>query len=209
MPSWIGLWLITAQVLSFLTAPGNITVSIGGVEQTYTAAAGVFAQLFPLLVGNISASLYRQGAWVTAVASPWTVTVTPYVQDLGYYAVSSGRTPSPLPPTPPPPPSVTLASTTDTSTSGGSTGSTQTMTGATTLTASVPSDVSATSMSSSMSSGSSSSTSKSNRPLSVPAIVGIAIGGAIVLAVIIGALMYLLWWRPNHASLPNDYTLEM
>lgn len=49
----------TVEVLSFLTNPSVITVTIGGVKQTYTAPAGMFAKLFALAPGTVTVSTDR------------------------------------------------------------------------------------------------------------------------------------------------------
>jgi hypothetical protein len=49
----------TVEVLSFLTAPSQITVTIGGVAQTYMAPAGMSAKLFPLAPGSITVTTDR------------------------------------------------------------------------------------------------------------------------------------------------------
>ncbi|MFJ2033314.1 endo-1,3-alpha-glucanase family glycosylhydrolase [Streptosporangium sp. NPDC087985] len=81
----------TVEVLSMLTAAGKVSVTIGGTTQTYDAPAGVSAKTLPLKVGSVSATVTRNSATVAKVASPYTVTATPYVQDLHYRAVSSAR----------------------------------------------------------------------------------------------------------------------
>jgi hypothetical protein len=81
----------TVEVLSVLTAPATVTVKVGSATYSYTAPAGMSAKLFPLGLGQISASAARSGAVTTAVTSPFQVTNTPYVQDLQYVAVSSRR----------------------------------------------------------------------------------------------------------------------
>ncbi|GAA3428342.1 hypothetical protein GCM10018953_55250 [Streptosporangium nondiastaticum] len=81
----------TVEVLTMLTAAGKVSVTVGGTTQTYDAPAGVSARTFALKAGTVSASVARNGAAVTEVTSPYKVTATPYVQDLHYRAVSSGR----------------------------------------------------------------------------------------------------------------------
>lgn len=56
-----------------------------------TAPAGVHAELFPLKTGTNSVSVARAGTVTAHVASPFTVTSTPTVQDEQYYAADSGR----------------------------------------------------------------------------------------------------------------------
>ncbi|MDN3357478.1 glycoside hydrolase family 71 protein [Actinomadura sp. DC4] len=79
------------EVLTMLTASATVTATIGGVAHTYTAPAGVHAELFPLKAGVNTVSVSRAGAVTPQVTSPFTVTSTPTVQDEQYYAVDSGR----------------------------------------------------------------------------------------------------------------------
>ncbi|QKG22662.1 glycoside hydrolase family 71 protein [Actinomadura verrucosospora] len=81
----------TVEILSFLTAAGQITSSIGGTTTTYNAPAGVQAHLFPLANGTNSATAIRSGKTTASVTSPFTVTANPPVQDLQYNATTSGR----------------------------------------------------------------------------------------------------------------------
>lgn len=81
----------TVEVLSFLTAPGDVTVKVGTNTYTYAAPAGEFAKTFPLAVGQVSASMSRAGQLVTDVTSPNLVEANPAVQDLQYKFVSSLR----------------------------------------------------------------------------------------------------------------------
>jgi hypothetical protein len=100
----------TVEVLSFLTAPAVIEVVIGGTPRTYTAPAGISAHLFPLAVGEVSATITASDASVTTVTSPYRVEARLPSQDLSYHFVSSARsgvtTPPPgvvEPPVDPPP----------------------------------------------------------------------------------------------------------
>ncbi|MFU8946817.1 endo-1,3-alpha-glucanase family glycosylhydrolase [Mycetocola zhadangensis] len=81
----------TVEVLTMLTAPANVTVTVGGASTTYSAPAGVYAKTVPLAVGKVSASANRNGSAIATVSSPYTVTSNPKVQDLQYYGVSSKR----------------------------------------------------------------------------------------------------------------------
>ncbi|QFY11104.1 DNRLRE domain-containing protein [Nonomuraea phyllanthi] len=81
----------TVEVLTMLTGSATVSVTIGGSVQTYTAPAGVSARTLPLRPGSVSASVSRGGGAVAEVSSPYAVSATPYVQDLHYRAVSSGR----------------------------------------------------------------------------------------------------------------------
>jgi hypothetical protein len=81
----------TVEALTFLTAPATVTITVGGHTQSCQVAAGVDTCTVPLAPGQVSVSVQRAGQVVAAVRSPWTVTTTPYVQDLQYVAVSSRR----------------------------------------------------------------------------------------------------------------------
>ena len=77
----------TVEVLTFLTKPTTVTVTIGGAVQSYQAPAGMFAKTFPLGVGSVSASTARG----LAVTSPVTVTRAPLQQDMSYYWAVASR----------------------------------------------------------------------------------------------------------------------
>lgn len=79
----------TVGVLTFLTAPATVTVSIGGIKTSFEAPAGESSRTFPLALGTVGASADRNGAQIAAVTSPYTVVARPVVQDLQYYAASS------------------------------------------------------------------------------------------------------------------------
>lgn len=81
----------TAEVQTFLVAPGTVTVTDGSKVSTFSAPAGVSSFRVPLGVGTVSATLTRGGVVAATVTSPVTVTARPAVQDLQYYAVSSRR----------------------------------------------------------------------------------------------------------------------
>ncbi|MCU1398795.1 MAG: hypothetical protein JWN62_1904 [Acidimicrobiales bacterium] len=81
----------TVEVLTFLTQPQTIEVTIGGSKRTYQAAAGESATTFPLATGTVSATVrYSNGATLT-IASVDRVVDRPAVQDLQYHFASSGR----------------------------------------------------------------------------------------------------------------------
>ncbi len=80
------------EVLSFLTAPATIDVTIGTTKYTYDAPAGVNAQDYPLASGTVSAVATRNAATVASITSPYVVTTgSVAIQDEGYRFVSSGR----------------------------------------------------------------------------------------------------------------------
>ena len=79
----------TVEVLSFLKAPGNITVKIGSATYAYAAPAGEFTQIYPLQVGIVTANLSRSGTAVVSVDSPFNVLDLFTAQDEQYHFVSS------------------------------------------------------------------------------------------------------------------------
>lgn len=79
------------EVMSFLTAAGQVTAKVGGTTQTWSAPAGASSQVLPLAAGEISAVVTRGGVQTASVLSPFAVTSSPTVQDLQYVAVSSLR----------------------------------------------------------------------------------------------------------------------
>ncbi len=111
----------TVEALTFLTAPGTVTVTVGSKVTSCSVPAGVSSCIAPLGSGSVSAKVVRAGAAVSSVTSPVKVTTTPYVQDLQYVFSSSGRqsgqqpppaatptpTPKPTTTTPAPKPSTT------------------------------------------------------------------------------------------------------
>jgi len=82
------------EVLTFLTAPATVDTVTGSVRGGYHADAGVQARLLPLQYGYNTAAVVRGGRTTAKVSSAYPVVADPQVQDLQYYAVSSGRTPA-------------------------------------------------------------------------------------------------------------------
>lgn len=79
------------EALTMLTEARTVTVRVGSSSQTYTAPAGVFTRTFPLQTGNVSATIdYANGDHIDVV-SPFPIVSAPYVQDMSYHFVSSGR----------------------------------------------------------------------------------------------------------------------
>lgn len=94
----------TVEALTFLTQPGEVTITVGDTTHVCAVAAGPDTCTVPLTTGKVKAVVRRDGTPVAAVASPHTVTSTPRVQDLQYVGASSGRTPDstvPVADTPP------------------------------------------------------------------------------------------------------------
>ena len=79
------------EVLSFLTAPAEVSITAGGHVTTFSAPSGVSEQTAALFVGAVSASASRGGVGFSAVTSPFQVVSQPFVQDLGYRGRSSLR----------------------------------------------------------------------------------------------------------------------
>ncbi|MEU8774507.1 glycoside hydrolase family 71 protein [Streptomyces sp. NPDC048606] len=83
----------TVEVLSFLTASGTVRTTVGAAKAAHETPAGVHARLLPLAPGTSSARLAREGSEEVRVELPYPVERTPDVQDLQYYAATSGRKP--------------------------------------------------------------------------------------------------------------------
>jgi hypothetical protein len=72
------------EVVVFATAPATVNVTVGGVTTSCNVGGGRSVCSFPLREGTVSVSMVRSGTTVTTVQSPYTVTNTPYIQDLEY-----------------------------------------------------------------------------------------------------------------------------
>ncbi|MCX4544841.1 glycoside hydrolase family 71 protein [Streptomyces sp. NBC_01565] len=81
----------TVEVLSFLTEPGTVRTAVGPARGSHRAPAGIHSELLPLRAGAGSAEVVRGGRAVTEVKLPYPVDHTVAVQDLQYYAATSGR----------------------------------------------------------------------------------------------------------------------
>ncbi|WP_328764371.1 MULTISPECIES: endo-1,3-alpha-glucanase family glycosylhydrolase [unclassified Streptomyces] len=81
----------TVEVLSFLTAPATLRTSVGTDRDAHEAPAGVHSELLPLRPGTSSAVVVRDGEPGAEVELPYAADRTVQVQDLQYYAVTSGR----------------------------------------------------------------------------------------------------------------------
>ncbi|GHH86127.1 hypothetical protein GCM10018793_56860 [Streptomyces sulfonofaciens] len=81
----------TVEVLTFLTAPATVDTAVGPVHRRGRAPAGVRSALLPLGPGHSSATVSRGGRVTAEVATRYPVRTATEVQDLQYYAVSSGR----------------------------------------------------------------------------------------------------------------------
>ncbi len=81
----------TVEVLSFLAGPAAVRTAVGSAQDTHEAPAGVHSELLPLKPGAASAAVVRGGKAGTEVRLPYAVDRTVEVQDLQYYAATSGR----------------------------------------------------------------------------------------------------------------------
>ncbi|MFD3694833.1 glycoside hydrolase family 71 protein [Streptomyces sp. NPDC058646] len=81
----------TVEVLSFLAAPGVVRTTVGSVKASHDAPAGLHAELLPLKAGTSSAQVVRDGRTKAQVELPYPVDHKVEVQDLQYYAATSGR----------------------------------------------------------------------------------------------------------------------
>lgn len=81
----------TVEVLSFLTAPAIVKVTVGATTTTCNAPAGMSSCFAPLKVGSITVTAVRGTTEVSRVVSHTAVTATPYNQNLEYLVDSSRR----------------------------------------------------------------------------------------------------------------------
>ncbi|MFJ3926010.1 glycoside hydrolase family 71 protein [Streptomyces sp. NPDC090022] len=81
----------TVEVLSLLTAPATVRTTVGTARSSYEAPAGLHSALLPLRTGTGSARVVRGGTGTAAAELPYPVRRQAPVQDLQYYAVTSGR----------------------------------------------------------------------------------------------------------------------
>ncbi|WP_053706331.1 glycoside hydrolase family 71 protein [Streptomyces sp. WM6373] len=83
----------TVEVLSFLTGPAVVRTTVGTARGSHDAPAGVHSKLLPLKAGTSSAHVARDGETAAEVDLPYRVDPKVEVQDLQYYAATSGREP--------------------------------------------------------------------------------------------------------------------
>ncbi|MFF3648529.1 endo-1,3-alpha-glucanase family glycosylhydrolase [Streptomyces sp. NPDC002181] len=81
----------TVEVLSFLRAPATVRTVVGAARDAHEAPAGIHSALLPLRPGTSSAAVVRDGKAGAEVELPYAADRTVQVQDLQYYAVTSGR----------------------------------------------------------------------------------------------------------------------
>ncbi|MET9567639.1 endo-1,3-alpha-glucanase family glycosylhydrolase [Streptomyces virginiae] len=83
----------TVEVLSFLTGPAVVRTTVGTARGSHDAPAGIHSKLLPLKAGTSSAHVTRDGKASAEVDLPYRVDPKVEVQDLQYYAATSGRRP--------------------------------------------------------------------------------------------------------------------
>ncbi|MFF5701083.1 glycoside hydrolase family 71 protein [Streptomyces sp. NPDC012794] len=81
----------TVEVLSFLTEPATVRSVVGSATREHRAPAGVHAELLPLRPGTSAAEVARAGKAAVRVELPYPADHEVPVQDLQYYAATSGR----------------------------------------------------------------------------------------------------------------------
>ncbi|MER7762841.1 endo-1,3-alpha-glucanase family glycosylhydrolase [Streptomyces sp. NPDC097619] len=79
------------EVLSFLTAPSTLRTTTGSARTDRQVPAGVNVELYPLRSGTNSTTALRGGRTATKVTLGYPVSRIVTVQDLQYYAATSGR----------------------------------------------------------------------------------------------------------------------
>ena len=72
------------EVVVFATAPATIYATIGGVTTSCAVGGGRSTCTFPLQEGSVQLTMVRNGVTQAIVQSPYSVTNTPYIQDLQY-----------------------------------------------------------------------------------------------------------------------------
>ncbi|MFE0582907.1 glycoside hydrolase family 71 protein [Streptomyces sp. NPDC058874] len=83
----------TVEVLSFLTSPATVRTTVGTAQDSHDAPAGIHSALLPLRTGTSAAHVVRDGRATAKVDLPYRADHTVEVQDLQYYAATSGREP--------------------------------------------------------------------------------------------------------------------
>lgn len=76
----------TVEVLSYLTAPAQMTLKVGGSTYTYTAPAGEFVyDTAPWEAGTVSVTWARNGTQAGSHTSPIKCVAVPFVQNSDYF----------------------------------------------------------------------------------------------------------------------------
>lgn len=83
----------TVEVMAFLTAPADLTITVGATTTRLRAAAGVTTYTVPLAAGQVRARADRAGTPVAAAHTAEVVVARPGVQDLQYVGAGSLRQP--------------------------------------------------------------------------------------------------------------------
>lgn len=81
----------TIEVVTFATAPSDVTLDAGTRHHVCRVPAGRGVCTFPLSLGPISAAMLRDGEPVAVAKSHTDVTDAPYVQDLQYRVIGGLR----------------------------------------------------------------------------------------------------------------------
>jgi hypothetical protein len=79
------------EVLTYLTAPADITLKVGATTYTYTAPAGEYAYLANQEAGEVSVKAVRSAVEIARINSPVVVRTTVVNQDRQYFGFSSLR----------------------------------------------------------------------------------------------------------------------
>lgn len=79
------------EILSFLTAPATITVTVGGIATTYTAPAGMSAKLVAMRPGKVDVVAKRSTTTIAQVKCPVQIKSTSINQDRQYCMFGSIR----------------------------------------------------------------------------------------------------------------------
>lgn len=79
------------EVVTFLTAPADVTVTVGGIATTYSAPAGKYAHEVDARYGSVTVDVKRSGSTVVSHASPYQIRSTVWQQDRQYFMSSSLR----------------------------------------------------------------------------------------------------------------------
>ncbi|MFJ5088149.1 glycoside hydrolase family 71 protein [Streptomyces sp. NPDC088674] len=82
----------TVEALAFLSAPAAVRVLQDGATKEERLNTGVHPLVVPLRTGTATGEIWRDGTRTASVRTAYPVEAKPKVQDLQYYAVSSGRT---------------------------------------------------------------------------------------------------------------------
>ncbi len=79
------------EILTFFTAPANVSVKIGSNTYSYTAPSGMNVQTYPMAAGEVSAKAVRNSSEIARINSPVVIKSTSVNQDRQYAMFSSLR----------------------------------------------------------------------------------------------------------------------